>query len=169
MKRLISVALILCVVALAACTRKEETKPALEGNPAPDFALSDLSGHKVRLSDLKGKVVLVNFWATWCPPCREEVPSMANLNRVMAGKPFQMLAISIDQEGKQAIEAFFSRAGVTLPALLDSNGAIGKLYGITGVPETFIVDRKGVIMKKVVGGLDWSAPEVVAFLNDAMK
>ena len=65
MKRLISVALILCVVALAACTRKEETKPALEGNPAPDFALSDLSGHKVRLSDLKGKVVLVNFWATW--------------------------------------------------------------------------------------------------------
>ena len=169
MKRLISVALILCVVALAACTRKEETKPALEGNPAPDFALSDLSGHKVRLSDLKGKVVLVNFWATWCPPCREEVPSMANLNRLMAGKPFQMLAISIDQEGKQAIEAFFSRAGVTLPALLDSNGAIGKLYGITGVPETFIVDRKGVIMKKVVGGLDWSAPEVVAFLNDAMK
>jgi peroxiredoxin len=169
MKRIISVVLILCVVILAACTRKEEAKPALEGNPAPDFTARDLSGHETRLSDLKGKVVLVNFWATWCPPCRSEVPSMANLNRIMAGKPFQMLALSIDKEGKEAVQAYFARTGVTLPALLDSDGAIGKLYGITGVPETFIVDRKGVILKKVVGALDWTAPEVIAFLNDAMK
>lgn len=169
MKRLVSVVLILCIVALTACTRKEELKPALEGNPAPDFTLRDLAGHETRLADLKGKVVLVNFWATWCPPCREEVPSMAALNRLMAGKPFQMLAISIDKEGKAAIESYFKQAGVTLPALLDSDGAIGKLYGITGVPETFVVDRKGVILKKVIGPLDWTAPEVVGFLNDAMK
>jgi thiol-disulfide isomerase/thioredoxin len=114
-------------------------------------------------------VALVNFWATWCPPCREEVPSMAELNRLMAGKPFRMLAISIDQEGKEAVEAFFKQANTALPAYLDSDGAIGKRYGITGVPETFVIDRKGVILKKVIGPLDWTAPEVVKFLDEAMK
>lgn len=169
MKRFVSVVLILCVVALAACTRKEEAKPALEGNPAPDFTLRDLAGHETRLSDLKGKVVLVNFWATWCPPCREEVPSLMSLNRLMAGKPFQMLAVSINEGGARDVEAYFRQSGNTLPALLDTNQEVGKLYGITGVPETFIVGRNGVILKKVVGGLDWTAPDVVAFLNDAMK
>ena len=94
---------------------------------------------------------------------------MANLNRIMAGKPFRMLAISIDQGGKEAVEAFFRQSGTTLPALLDTNGATGKLYGTTGVPETFVIDRKGVIIKKVIGALNWSDPEVVEFLNEAMN
>jgi peroxiredoxin len=139
------------------------------GKQAPDFVLADISGLKTRLSDLKGEVVLVNFWATWCPPCREEIPSMAALNRLMAGKPFRMLAISIDQGGKGAVKAFFKESGLTIPVLLDSDGSVGKLYGITGVPETFVIDRKGVIIKKFIGPLDWSAPEVVNFLTGAMK
>ena len=94
---------------------------------------------------------------------------MAKLNRLMDGKPFQMLAVSIDQGGKEAVEAFFKDAGTALPVLLDANGATSKLYGITGVPETFVIDRKGVILKKVIGAMDWSAPEVVKFLEDAMK
>lgn len=169
MKRLVSIALLLCIIILTACSRKETAQPALEGKPAPDFNVRDLAGKETRLSDLKGKVTLVNFWATWCPPCREEVPSMAELNRLMAGKPFRMLAISIDQGGKGAVEAFFRQANVSLPAYLDSDGAIGKMYGITGVPETFVIDRKGVIIKKVIGPQEWSAPEVVKFLDDAMR
>jgi peroxiredoxin len=162
-----AVLLIVLAAALWGCAREE--KPALAGNPAPDFTLRNLAGQEVKLADLRGKVVLVNFWATWCPPCREEIPSMDRLNRAMAGKPFQMLAISIDEGGKEAVEGFFNKAGVVLPALLDPGQTTGKRYGITGVPETFIVDKKGVILKKVVGGLDWSDPMVAGFLENAMK
>jgi peroxiredoxin len=169
MKRLVFNLLLICIISLTACSTREAPQPAMEGKPAPDFTLVDLAGQKTRLSDLKGKVVLVNFWATWCPPCREEIPSMANLNRIMAGKPFRMLAISIDQGGKEAVEAFFRQSGTTLPALLDSSGATGKLYGTTGVPETFVIDRKGVIIKKVIGALNWSDPEVVEFLKETMN
>ncbi len=168
MKRLFrGLLLVVLVGALWGCAREE--KPALEGNLAPDFTLKNLAGQEVKLSDLRGKVVLVNFWATWCPPCREEVPSMDRLNRAMAGKPFQMLAISIDEGGKGAVESFFNKAGVTLPTLLDAGQKAGKRYGITGVPETFIVDKKGVILKKVIGPIDWSDPTVAEFLEDAMK
>lgn len=157
------------VLLLAVCGCAREEKPALPGNSAPDFTLRNLAGQEVKLADLRGKVVLVNFWATWCPPCREEIPSMDRLNRAMAGKPFQMLAISIDEGGKEAVEAFFHKAGVTLPTLLDPGQKTGKRYGITGVPETFIVDKNGVILKKVVGALDWSDPMVAGFLDNAMK
>jgi peroxiredoxin len=169
MKRLVEIVLLFSIIALTCCSRKEAPQLALEGKAAPDFTVRDLVGKETRLSDLNGKVLLVNFWATWCPSCREEVPSMAALNRLMDGKPFRMLAISIDQGGKEAVEAFFKQANTSLPAYLDSNGAIGKMYGITGVPETFVIDRKGVIIKKVIGPLDWSAPEVVKFLNETMK
>ncbi len=94
---------------------------------------------------------------------------MAVLNRLMAGKPFRMLAISIDQGGKGAVEAFFRNAGTALPTLLDVDGTASRLYGTTGVPETFVIDRKGVIIKKVIGALNWSDPEVVRFLNEAMQ
>ncbi len=169
MKRLVSLILLLTIFTLAACSRKEAPPLPVEGQAAPDFVARDLTGHEVRLSDLRGQVVLVNFWATWCPPCREEVPSLSALNRLMTGKPFRMLALSIDEGGKVAVEGFFREAGTTLPAYLDTEGKIGKMYGTTGVPETFVIDRKGVIIKKVVGPIDWSAPEVVKFISDAMQ
>lgn len=90
---------------------------------------------------------------------------MVKLNQAMAGKPFQMLAISIDEGGKGAIEQFFASSGQTLPAYLDGEQKVAGLYGTTGVPETFVVDKKGVILKKVIGGMDWSAPEVIGYLN----
>jgi len=167
MKRWIGTVVLLATCLLAGCNKPET--PAIEGNPAPDFTLKDLAGKPVQLSSLKGKVVLVNFWATWCPPCREEVPSMVRLNQAMQGKPFQMLAISIDEGGKEAVESFFRKGGVTLPALLDTDGKVAKRYGTTGVPETFVVDGKGVILKKVIGPMDWSAPEVIAALDDLTR
>ncbi|QWV92734.1 TlpA family protein disulfide reductase [Geomonas oryzisoli] len=168
MRRLIAALLVVAVLAAFGCAKKEAQAPAVEGNPAPDFTLKDLSGKPVQLSSLKGKLVLVNFWATWCPPCREEIPSMVKLNQAMQGKNFQMLAISIDEGGKGAVEEFFKRGGVTLPALLDTDGQVARRYGTTGVPETFVVDGKGVIRKKVVGGLDWSHPEVIQALQEIM-
>lgn len=166
MKRWICAVFLLAVFAASGCAKDKEQ--AAEGKPAPEFTLNDLSGRPVQLSSLRGKVVLLNFWATWCPPCREEIPSMVRLNQVMQGKPFQMVAVSIDEGGKDAVEAFFRKGGVSLPTLLDTDGAVARRYGTTGVPETFVIDAKGVILKKVLGPMDWSAPEVLAALEEIM-
>lgn len=168
MRRVLVVALMMLTFIVAGCS-KEEAAPPRKGVAAPDFTLMDLTGKQVRLSDYRGKVVLLNFWATWCPPCREEMPSMVRLNQIMAGKPFQMLAVSIDDAGKVAVEAYLQKSGTVLPVLLDTEQNAGKLYGITGVPETFVIDKKGVILEKVVGGSDWSAPNVVKFLEEQTK
>jgi peroxiredoxin len=164
MRGWICAVVLLAVFMVSGCTKHEE--PAVEGKSAPDFTLNDLSGRPVQLSSLKGKVVLLNFWATWCPPCREEIPSMVRLNQSMQGKEFQMLAVSIDEGGKDAVVDFFKKGKVALPALLDTEGKVSRRYGTTGVPETFVIDRKGVILKKVVGSMDWSSPEVLAALNE---
>lgn len=168
MKKFALLFALLMLVGLAACSKKEQPLPG-EGKPAPDFTLKNLAGENVNLASLRGKVVLVNFWATWCPPCREEIPSMVKLNQAMAGKPFQMLAISIDEGGKEEVEKFYKSAGASLPTLLDTEQQVGASYGITGVPETFVIDPKGVILKKVIGPLDWSHPDVVRFLEQAMS
>ncbi|TWJ32540.1 TlpA disulfide reductase family protein [Geobacter argillaceus] len=172
MKRLIALLLVMLAVVTAGCSKGDErakgkssAAKVVEGTMAPDFTARDMAGKEVKLSDLRGKVALVNFWATWCPPCREEIPSMVKLNQAMAGKPFQMLALSIDEGGKGAIEQFFAKSGQTLPAYLDGEQKVAGLYGTTGVPETFVVDKKGVIRKKIIGGMDWSAPEVIDYLN----
>lgn len=167
-------ALVLLMVAgslmmLSGCSKKEGGAPAgaiKEGAPAVNFTLKDMQDKEVKLTDYAGKVVLLNFWATWCPPCREEIPSMAKLNTQMAGKPFQMLCVSIDDGGKADVLAFFKKEGVTLPALSDPGSVVGKQYGITGVPESFIIDKQGKVVKKVIGGLDWVSPEVVSFLTN---
>lgn len=169
MKRLFLLLLIALVVAGCAKEKKETAAlPAVTGNPAPDFSLSGSAGD-TRLSALKGNLVLVHFWATWCPPCREELPELAKLTGQMAGKPFRLLAISIDKDGNQAVQKLFSQLGVTLPVLLDPSSEVAKQYGITGVPETFIVSPAGVILKKIIGPLEWTSPETLAYLTAAMK
>jgi len=172
MRNFILWSMVCAMVALAGCSKEQKDAPTgtsvvkvREGSQAPDFTLRDLDGQETRLSSLQGKVVLLNFWATWCPPCREEVPSMVKLNRAMAGKPFQMLAVSIDEGGKDAVAGYFKASGSTLPTLLDTDRSVGRLYGITGVPETFVIDTKGVILKKVIGPMDWSDPAVIGYLE----
>jgi peroxiredoxin len=170
MKRLVLIVILLCL-ALFGCSKQEKDKSApvsqlREGTAAPDFTLKDLNGRDVSLSSLKGKVVFLNFWATWCPPCKEEIPSMMKLNQQMTGKSFQMLAVSIDEGGKDAVTAFFKRTGFNLPSLNDPEQKAGKLYGITGVPETFVIDKNGVVVKKVIGGMDWASADSVQFFSD---
>ncbi len=169
--RFLSLILFITLFITAGCAKEQKSTPSLpavSGNPAPDFTLSGPAGD-TRLSTLKGKLVLVHFWATWCPPCREELPFLAKLNGQMTDKPFRLLAISIDKEGNGAVQKLFGQLGITLPVLLDPTSEVAKQYGITGVPETFIVSPSGIILKKIVGSLDWNSPEVISFLNDAMK
>jgi len=171
MKRLISMLLFIMCVGLTACSKGEQEKSVQgvslnEGKAVPDFTIKDPDGRDVTLSSLKGKVVFLNFWATWCPPCKEEIPSMMMLNQKMAGKPFIMLAVSIDEGGKDSVIGFFKRTGFALPYLNDPEQKVAKVYGITGVPETFVIDKQGNLVKKVVGGMDWASADSVKFLSD---
>ena len=143
---------------------------AIEGGiPAPDFTFPGLDGKMVSLSDYKGKVVLVNIWATWCPPCVKEMPSMEKLYRKFKGENFEILAVSIDKPGSKAVAPFMEKTRLTFPALIDSKGAIKPVYRITGIPESFIIDQQGVLIKKIVGPLDWAAPQVFRFFSSLIQ
>jgi thiol-disulfide isomerase/thioredoxin len=173
-KRLCLLALTILASLPMACERNGQgiqgsSFPAAENRPAPDIVVTALNGESLRLSSLKGRVVLLNFWATWCPPCREEIPSMMKLNASMAGKPFRMIAVSMDEGGKPAIEAFFRASGYLLPAYTDADGRGASLYGVSGVPETFVIDKNGIVVKKIIGPLAWDAPDAIAFLEALMK
>jgi thiol-disulfide isomerase/thioredoxin len=161
------------LVVAAGCSSKKESAQHVElvkeKSPAPEVIVNSLKNVPLKLSDLKGKVVLLNFWATWCPPCREEIPSMMKLNSAMVGKPFQMVAVSIDEGGLPVIEAFFKESGFSLPVYTDTDGKAALTYGVTGVPETFVIDKKGILVKKVIGPLAWDSPDTISFLEGLMK
>ena len=139
------------------------------GDVAPDFQLEDTKGNKVSLSELRGKVVMVNLWATWCPPCIEEMPSMERLHEVMAGEDFVMLAINTEQNGRTVVPEFLQKTPYTFPILYDDKGVVQKLYGVYKFPESFIVGKDGKVVEKVVGPLDWSSPKTINYLKGLAK
>ena len=128
---------------------------------APDFTLRNMEGKKISLSDYRGKVVFLNFWATWCVTCEEEMPSMEKLYQRFKGEKFEMLTVSIDQEGEEKVRPYLKKYGLTFPVLLDPSKEAANLYKTTGVPETFILDKAGVIVHKAIGPRDWSTPPVM--------
>jgi peroxiredoxin len=144
----------------------EPIQPELE---MPNFTLPDINGKEVSLSGHRGKVVLVNVWATWCPPCRQEMPSMQSLYEKFKGENFEILAVSIDSEGREAVAPFMRKMNLTFPALLDPGETIRSLYGITGVPESFIIDKKGILVQKIIGPINWATPEVFFFFKDLIQ
>lgn len=137
--------------------------------PAPDFTLPGLDGNPVSLADYRGKVVLLNIWATWCPPCVEEMPSMEILYTRLKGKNFEILAVSIDTTGAKAVAPFMRKHKLSFPALVDPKGTIKSLYGATGVPESFIIDKKGIINQIIIGPRNWATPEVVRFFRNLIQ
>jgi len=159
------VVLLSVVMVLSGCQKKEAGLPQAELNKtAPMFSLLDTDGNRVDLAAMRGKVVFVNFWATWCPPCREEMPSMLRLNERMSGKPFVMLTILMNDEPANA-KAFYNNIGGALPTLLDPDGVAAKAYGITGVPETYIIDKQGILRKKFIGGWPWDSNEAMQLVG----
>lgn len=137
--------------------------------PAPDFALPDLDGKTHKLSDYRGKVVLVNFWASWCPPCRHEMPSMEKLYLKLKGKPFQVLACD-QQEDFDTVFAFTGQLdpAPTFPLLLDRKSAVAKSFGVPGLPTSFLVDKEGRLAYRAVGGRDFDHPDVIALVEKLM-
>lgn len=123
-----------------------------EGFSAPDFTLTNLKGETIKLSELRGKPVFLNFWATWCPPCRAEMPLIQNLYQEK-GSQLQILTINI-QEDPQTIEKFLRKNHYNFPVLLDKQGQVANQYWIKGIPTTFIIDQQGIIRAVWVGALE---------------
>lgn len=142
-----------------------EAAPLRVGAPAPDFNYPDLNGNAVTLSGLRGKVVFINIWATWCPTCVWEMPSMEQVHRKFKDQDFVMLAVDIDLLGKEVVLPFMKKYRLTFPVLLDPRGAVKRLYRTTGVPETFIIDKRGIIRYIEIGPRDWSEPQAVAMIR----
>jgi len=131
---------------------------------APDFVGTDLHGQRVRLSALRGKVVLLNLWATWCPPCRDEMPSLERLYTRLRGRDFEVLAVSEDEDGQRVVEPMVREMKLSFPVLIDPDRQVGERYGVWGYPESFVIDRNGYVVERVIGPREWdSATQVSAF------
>ncbi len=161
------------VVGLAWVQRDRFT-PVTPGRPAPEFTATTLDGTPRSLSDYRGRVILLNIWATWCPPCREEMPSMQRLYETIRSEDFEIVAVSVDAAKGQVDEggreggdlrAFAEEFGLTFPILHDPSGRIQRIYRTTGVPESFVIGRDGIIYKKVAGATRWDAPENVQLIH----
>ena len=141
----------------------------LGGRLAPDFTLDSLSSGPVSLSAFRGKVVLLNFWATWCPSCRGEMPSLAQLFKDFRGDSnFVVLTVSVDQRGAAAVQPFIKEKGYDFPVLLDSQNSVSSKYEVRGIPSTFLIGRAGEILWNVTGGVDWSSNQITKALKEAL-
>ena len=126
---------------------------------APDFTLPDLTGKRVKLSDFRGKkAVFLNFWASWCLSCQEEMPTMEKLYQQFKTRGLEIVAVSIDRD-KSAVARFVEMHDVTFPILLDPDGQVAQAYRVTGIPTHYFIDKKGVVRSREVGSKDWSKPE----------
>jgi peroxiredoxin len=139
------------------------------GDEAPNFQLRDLDGNVVVLSHFRGKVVLVNFWATWCGPCRVEMPAMEQLYRAFSRQEFEILAVSTDPQGVTVTRPFQQEMGLTFPILHDAEFRVGLAYGARTLPMSFVVDRRGLVRQKIPGARDWIAPEAKELIRTLLK
>jgi cytochrome c biogenesis protein CcmG, thiol:disulfide interchange protein DsbE len=138
------------------------SRPPHVGTSAPDFTVQD-GDRKVSLDEFRGKILVLNFWATWCPPCVDEMPSLAQMQQKMKGKGVEVLAISVDVD-QSAYQTFLRSYKVDLLTVRDPARKSNNLYGTFKFPETYIIDRQGVLRRKFVGPIDWGQPEIVEYL-----
>ncbi len=139
------------------------------GHLAPDFVLTTLDGREVRLSDYRGHVVFLNFWATWCGPCKVEMPTMERLYREYRRRGFAILAVSTDSEGSAVTRPYREALGLTFTIAHDPDAVVMRLYGVRTLPVTFLVDRKGVITHQFFGQRDWQEPDARDFIRRLLQ
>ena len=176
-KRILTVAVAACcLLGLPAAAQAADLPPlshsltALEPSPAPELKFKDLEGRMHDLAELRGKVVLINFWATWCPPCRREMPSMERLAQALKGEPFVALAVDVGEDA-DTIEAFISQLDTmpTFPILLDTRARSMKAWKVAGLPTTFLVDKRGHIVSSAIGGREFDHPEIVKTVRELIR
>lgn len=161
MRKAVLIAPLLCAVLIASCYHG--SRPKRVGEVAPDFSLQD-SDQKITLDQFRGQVVVLNFWATWCPPCNEELPSLMTLQERARRRGVVVLGISIDID-KDAYQHFLKQRNVNFLTVRDPERKVAELYGVHGWPETYIIDRQGLVRRKIIGPVDWTSSDVLDLLN----
>ncbi len=136
---------------------------------AHDFVLSDLTGHEIRLGDLRGKIVCLNIWATWCAPCRQEMPSMERLHRHFAGREFMILAVSVDMAEIEIVKAFREKHNYTFTVLHDPRGHIMEWFRVRLIPVTYLIDKSGKMIGKAVGPRQWDDESTLRLIEALLK
>jgi cytochrome c biogenesis protein CcmG/thiol:disulfide interchange protein DsbE len=143
--------------------------PLQPGSAAPAFRLPALSGEDVDLASQRGKIVVLNFWATWCPPCVAEMPSLERLHRTLFPEGLSVVTVSTDEDELE-LRRFVRERALTLPVLRDPGGRVAaELYRTTGYPETFVIDRAGRLLQHAVGPAEWDSPERIADLRRLLQ
>ena len=175
---IVAVVLIVAAFLGAGLFVRARTAPVDVGFRAPDFAATDLEGRRVSLSQLRGEVVFLNVWATWCPPCLEEMPSMQKLYEKLGPEGLRIVAVSVDARSAMQdpggrpggeVGSFVDEHGLQFDVWLDPGGEIQRIYRTMGIPESVIIDRDGTIAKKVIGYTNWDTEENVAFIRQLLR
>ncbi len=135
---------------------------------APDFTLPDPDGKKLSLKDFRGKLVFLNFWATWCTSCRTEMPAMERLYREFQSKGFEILAVNVKDNRKDAL-AFVKELKLSYPIVMDPDGEVGLLYGAWGLPATYLIDEKGIVLARMWGPADWYSPQARGLIKALLE
>jgi peroxiredoxin len=143
-------------------------RPA-EPSEAPDFTLKSLEGRAVRLHELRGKFVLLNFWATWCAPCQHEMPSMERLYQTFKQTEFVLLAVSMDRQGAEVARPFAEHLKLSFPILLDPASEVSRQYGVRGLPSTYLIDPDGLLIGAIIGARDWHRTETKALIAGLLR
>jgi peroxiredoxin len=175
MKQIVIVILIVVAGVLFLLMPKDERPRSVVavGLKAPDFQLKELdieggdANKTWKFADLRGKVVFINYWATWCKECREEMPSMQRLHDRMQEKPFQMITILYRDEPEKTIK-YMKENDYTMPVLLDPDTDLAFSFGVTGVPETYIIDKDGIVQEKILGPRNWDLPESTVVMESLL-
>jgi peroxiredoxin len=135
---------------------------------APDFTLPSTDGQQVSLQQYRGKVVFLNFWATWCIPCREEMPALERLHQTYQTQDLAILSIDLKESADQ-VKVFFQKHSLSFPALLDQNGSVFRDYLVAGMPTTYLIGRDGTMLARGVGGRDWTRAEALQLIQELIK
>ena len=169
-----SLAVVVVWVLLSPCPAPaSQTGAALLDEPsrpvaALDFGATTLAGTTVRLSELRGQVVFLNFWATWCVPCKAEMPAMERVHQAFRGQPFRMLAVNL-QESPATIRKFADELRLTFDIVLDPTGEIARTYSVNNLPLTYLIDRRGRIVARALGERPWDEAPYMAYLRDLLQ
>jgi peroxiredoxin len=168
--RTVGLVAVVVVLAFGYVHLSEQKGYALKkGSEAPGFRLPSLAGEEVDLASYRGKVVVLNFWATWCPPCVAEMPSLQRLHRALGPEGLAVVTVSTDED-EEALREFVTRHGLDLPVLLDPGGEVASsAYRTTGYPETFVLDRSGVLLSHTIGPAEWDAADALAHFRGLLE